>query len=72
GNLRSKFNLILFNEFPGSSFKAPTAKAVEAFQKVLVDHHFTAVVRQSRGKDILAACGQLSGRHREEESETSV
>ncbi|HSD95104.1 MAG TPA: 23S rRNA (adenine(2503)-C(2))-methyltransferase RlmN [Syntrophales bacterium] len=66
GNLRCKFNLILFNEFPGSPFKAPTAKAVEAFQKVLVDHHFTAVVRQSRGKDILAACGQLSGRHREE------
>jgi len=52
--------------FPGSPFKAPTAKAVEAFQKVLVDHRFTAVVRQSRGKDILAACGQLSGRHREE------
>jgi 23S rRNA (adenine2503-C2)-methyltransferase len=66
GNLRCKFNLILFNEFPGSPFKAPTAKAVEAFQKVLVDHHFTAVLRQSRGRDILAACGQLSGRHREE------
>jgi 23S rRNA (adenine2503-C2)-methyltransferase len=72
GNLRCKFNLILFNEFPGSPFKAPTAKAIEAFQKVLVDHHFTAVVRQSRGKDILAACGQLSGRHRQEEGETSV
>jgi 23S rRNA (adenine2503-C2)-methyltransferase len=70
GNLRCKFNLILFNEFPGSPFKAPTAKAVEAFQRVLVDHHFTAVLRQSRGKDILAACGQLSGRHREEEKAT--
>jgi adenine C2-methylase RlmN of 23S rRNA A2503 and tRNA A37 len=34
-----------------------------------VDHRFTAVVRQSRGKDILAACGQLSGRHRQEESD---
>ncbi len=66
GNLRCKFNLILFNEYPGSPFRAPSAKAVEAFQRVLVDHHFTAVVRQSRGKDILAACGQLSGRHKEE------
>ena len=66
GGLRCKFNLIAFNEFPGSPFKAPDPKAIEAFQKVLVEHHFTAVLRQSRGRDILAACGQLSGRHREE------
>jgi len=66
GGLRCKFNLIAFNEFPGCPFKAPDAGAIEAFQKVLVDRHFTAVLRQSRGKDILAACGQLSGRHREE------
>jgi len=66
GGLRCKFNLIAFNEFPGSPFKAPDPKAIEAFQKVLVEHRFTAVLRQSRGRDILAACGQLSGRHREE------
>lgn len=66
GGLRCKFNLIAFNEFPGSPFRAPDPKVIEAFQKVLVDHHFTAVLRQSRGRDILAACGQLSGRHREE------
>jgi len=66
GGLRCKFNLIAFNEFPGSPFRAPDPKAIEAFQRVLVDHHFTAVLRQSRGRDILAACGQLSGRHREE------
>jgi len=66
GGLRCKFNLIAFNEFPGSPFKTPSPGAIEAFQKVLVDHRFTAVLRQSRGKDILAACGQLSGRHRAE------
>jgi len=66
GGLRCKFNLIAFNEFPGSPFRAPDPKAIEAFQKVLVEHRFTAVLRQSRGRDILAACGQLSGRHREE------
>ncbi len=66
GGLRCKFNLIAFNEFPGCPFKAPDPRAIEAFQKVLVDHRFTAVLRQSRGKDILAACGQLSGRHRAE------
>jgi len=68
GGLRCKFNLIAFNEFPGSPYKAPAPAAIEAFQKVLVDHHFTAVLRQSRGKDILAACGQLSGRHRAEKA----
>ena len=66
GGLRCKFNLIAFNEFPGSPFRAPSPDAIEAFRKVLVDHRFTAVLRQSRGKDILAACGQLSGRHRAE------
>ncbi len=59
--MKCKFNLIPFNEFPGTSYRAPSRKAIEAFQKVLVDHHFTAVIRKSCGKDILAACGQLSG-----------
>ncbi len=59
--MKCKFNLIPFNEFPGTPYRAPSRKAIEAFQKVLVDHHFTAVIRKSCGKDILAACGQLSG-----------
>ncbi|NLD81636.1 MAG: 23S rRNA (adenine(2503)-C(2))-methyltransferase RlmN [Smithella sp.] len=58
---RCKLNLIVFNEFPGSDFKAPSAKDVSAFQQVLLDRHFTAMLRKSKGSDILAACGQLSG-----------
>ena len=57
--LRAKVNLIPFNPFEGSEFKRPEETAVLAFQKVLVDRHFTATVRQSKGGDIGAACGQL-------------
>ncbi|MCX5852136.1 MAG: 23S rRNA (adenine(2503)-C(2))-methyltransferase RlmN [Deltaproteobacteria bacterium] len=56
-----KFNLIPFNEFQDSSFKTPPGERVQSFRRVLVSHHFTAVVRMSKGGDIMAACGQLSG-----------
>jgi 23S rRNA (adenine2503-C2)-methyltransferase len=59
---RCKLNLIPFNPFPGSPYKPPTGEKVHAFQKVLVAHHYTAIIRKSHGEDILAACGQLSGR----------
>lgn len=58
---RCKLNLIVLNEYPGSPFKSPSPKTVEAFQQILLDHHFTAILRKSKGRDILAACGQLSG-----------
>lgn len=59
--LRCKLNLIVFNEIPGSAFKSPPQKEVEIFQQILVKKHFTTMIRASRGSDILAACGQLSG-----------
>jgi 23S rRNA (adenine2503-C2)-methyltransferase len=58
---RCKLNLIVFNEYPGSPFKSPSQKTVEAFQKTLIDSHYTTMLRKSKGSDILAACGQLSG-----------
>lgn len=58
---RCKLNLIVFNEYPGSPFKSPAPKEVSAFQQILLDRHFTAMLRKSKGSDILAACGQLSG-----------
>jgi 23S rRNA (adenine2503-C2)-methyltransferase len=57
--IKCKINLIPFNPFPGSEFKRPDDAAVRRFQKILMDHHFTAPVRESRGRDISAACGQL-------------
>lgn len=55
----SKVNLIPFNEHSGSEFKRPSDETVRKFQKYLLDHDYTATVRISRGRDILAACGQL-------------
>ncbi len=60
--LLCKINLIPFNEWPGSRFRAPSLETVEAFQRVLLDRHFTALVRKSKGGDISAACGLLVGR----------
>jgi len=57
--IRSKINLIPFNSFPGSEFARPDDTTVRRFQKVLLGHHYTAPVRESRGRDISAACGQL-------------
>jgi 23S rRNA (adenine2503-C2)-methyltransferase len=59
--IKCKINLIPFNEHPGSDYRAPDEDAVLAFQQVLHDKGYTAFIRQSRGADILAACGQLRG-----------
>jgi 23S rRNA (adenine2503-C2)-methyltransferase len=60
--IKCKVNLIPFNPFPGSEYKRPDETAVKRFQKILQDRHFTALVRESRGRDISAACGQLRER----------
>jgi len=54
-----KINLIPFNEHEGSVYRQPSEQRVTAFQKYLVDHGLTALIRVSRGAEILAACGQL-------------
>lgn len=55
----SKINLIPFNEHSGAEFKRPSDEVVKKFQRYLGDRNITATVRISRGRDILAACGQL-------------
>lgn len=57
--MRAKINLIPFNEHSGAVFKHPSDERILKFQKYLLDHSMTATVRHSRGRDILAACGQL-------------
>jgi 23S rRNA (adenine2503-C2)-methyltransferase len=56
-----KVNLIPFNPHGEGGFRRPSAERVLAFQKVLTDSHMTALIRESKGQDILAACGQLRG-----------
>jgi 23S rRNA (adenine2503-C2)-methyltransferase len=58
--LKAKVNLLPFNEYPGSPYKRPPEEWVRKFQKYLLDHNFIAIVRRSRGRDILGACGQLA------------
>ena len=60
--IRCKVNLIPFNPFSGSLFERPDDATVRRFQAVLLARHFTAPVRESRGRDISAACGQLRER----------
>jgi 23S rRNA (adenine2503-C2)-methyltransferase len=57
--MRSKVNLLPFNEVPGSPYRRPREAAVKRFQDYLLAHHLSAFVRESRGRDISAACGQL-------------
>jgi len=57
--LRAKVNLIFFNPFSGSSFKPSPRARVEDFQAILHRGNLTATIRESRGQDIAAACGQL-------------
>lgn len=61
-DVRCKFNLIPFNEFPGASFKRPSDQRIDSFRNILIAHQYTTMTRTSKGSDILAACGQLSGR----------
>ena len=62
--MKSKVNLIVFNPFPGASFAPSPRAAVEAFQAILRQGNLTATIRESRGQDIAAACGQLYAERR--------
>jgi 23S rRNA (adenine2503-C2)-methyltransferase len=57
--LRCKVNLLPFNTIPDSPYRRPSDAAVLRFQAYLLQHHISAFIRQSRGRDISAACGQL-------------
>ncbi|HYA27003.1 MAG TPA: 23S rRNA (adenine(2503)-C(2))-methyltransferase RlmN [Thermodesulfovibrionales bacterium] len=54
-----KVNLIPFNPYKGSKFRRPTDGVLARFQNILLDGNITALLRKSKGPDILAACGQL-------------
>jgi 23S rRNA (adenine2503-C2)-methyltransferase len=57
--LKCKVNLIPLNEIPNSKYHRPELSNVQKFQRTLWDAGLTATIRESRGRDILAACGQL-------------
>jgi 23S rRNA (adenine2503-C2)-methyltransferase len=55
----AKVNLIPFNPWPGSSFECSSRAQIERFAQVLLGAGYASPVREPRGRDILAACGQL-------------
>ncbi len=52
-------NLLPFNTYPGSLYQRPEPARISAFRRILAGAGKVAVVRESRGRDISAACGQL-------------
>jgi len=54
-----KVNLIPFNAWPESGYECSSNTRIDKFSKVLIAAEITATVRKPRGRDILAACGQL-------------
>lgn len=62
-DVRCKINLIPFNPFPGSLYQRPTREQIEEFQNLLRAQGYQVNVRESRGDDVRAACGQLQGEY---------
>ena len=63
--IRCKINLIPLNANPDSPYKAPSEQTLLAFQEILAHRGYSAFIRASKGADISAACGQLSGKYQE-------
>ncbi len=57
--LGAKINLIPYNPIKEASFKRPPQKRIEAFREILSKAGLRVTVRQTAGRDINAACGQL-------------
>lgn len=63
-----KINLIPFNEHPGASFERPSDETVEAFHAEVMRLGAQVLLRRTMGRDIYAACGQLSTKMNRPES----
>ena len=57
--INAKVNLIYFNPYEGTSYGRPSVKKMESFSDYLINHGILSTIRQSKGIDISAACGQL-------------
>lgn len=57
--LRAKVNLIPYNEVPGKAWNAPSPSTIQRVVSILSNCRVPVTVRQGKGNDIHAACGQL-------------
>ncbi len=56
---KSKINLIPFNPYPNSHFRPPSQQTILWFHDELCQRGHVCTIRATKGRDILAACGQL-------------
>jgi 23S rRNA (adenine2503-C2)-methyltransferase len=55
----AKINLIPFNPWPGTKYECSDWERIEKFSEIIFNAGYASPVRTPRGRDILAACGQL-------------
>ncbi len=58
-DLRCKVNLIPYNPHPAAPYSRPTEGRIRAFQQILLGADILTSIREQKGDDVLAACGQL-------------
>ncbi|HET6467234.1 MAG TPA: 23S rRNA (adenine(2503)-C(2))-methyltransferase RlmN [Geminicoccaceae bacterium] len=58
-DLPAKVNLIPFNPWPGAAFECSSQTRIRVFARIVEAAGYASPVRTPRGRDILAACGQL-------------
>jgi 23S rRNA (adenine2503-C2)-methyltransferase len=63
--LDCKINLIPLNESPDNEYRRPDIRVIHKFQDILWESDVPATIRESRGQDIMAACGQLKAAQKE-------
>ena len=68
---RAKVNLIPFNPFPGSPFVSSRREDMQQFRHILLDKGVYATIRESRGQEVDAACGQLAARTQQSTARSS-
>ncbi len=57
--LPAKVNLIPFNPWPGADYECSDPARIKRFSEIIFENGISAPVRTPRGRDIMAACGQL-------------
>ncbi len=58
-DIPAKINLIPFNAWPGAAYECSSHHTIKKFSEILNERGLSAPIRVPRGRDIMAACGQL-------------
>ena len=68
----AKINLIPFNPWPGAPYECSSWNSIEKFAQIVNDAGYASPVRTPRGRDIMAACGQLKSESVKERASTRL